>query len=196
MKIKPENRFWIAIYGFTAFIMLVAMSVFGWLAWTSRQEPGTNRVAGGRPAAVVSTSLPDEEYELLAKFDAPAYKPLPKAPKAFQMAMALYQKQDYAGAASALRMVADSQPEFVPGRFYLGIALLLEGNRISGIQELRAISEAEPGPYLSRARFYLAKALIGEHDLKRAEEQLQILVDEHGEFEKQAAALLAQIHAS
>src|SRR6201986_754401 len=71
MHIKPENRFWIGIYGFTVFILLVAVSVFAWLAWTSHQEPGVGRVAGARPPRAASL-IPDERYETLAAFQAPA----------------------------------------------------------------------------------------------------------------------------
>jgi predicted negative regulator of RcsB-dependent stress response len=196
LKIKPEDRFWIGIYGFTAFIMLLAMSVFGWLAWTSREESGVGRVAGARSANIATNSLPDEQYELLAAFKAPQYTPQPGAPKAFQAAMALYEKEDYAGAASALRVVTDAKPDFVAARFYLGISLLLSGGRISGIQEMRALTEAGKSSYRERARFYLAKGLIAEHDIKRAQQQLQSLIEEHGDLEKQAAALLGQIQPS
>jgi len=172
------------------------MSVFAWLAWTSRGEPGIGRVAGGRSAGVAPSTLRDEEYELLAAFKAPEYKPLPHAPKAFQSAMALYEKQDYAGAASALRAVTDANPDFAAAKFYLGVSLLLSGDRISGIQELRALTEVGESSYLERARFYLAKGLIAEHDIKRAQQQLQSLIEEHGDLEKEAAALLGQIQPS
>ena len=76
MKIKPEDRFWIGIYAFTGFIMLIAMSVFGWLAWTSRQEPARDAWLGARPRAT-TTSIPDERFELLASFN-----PLNMCPKA------------------------------------------------------------------------------------------------------------------
>jgi thioredoxin-like negative regulator of GroEL len=196
VRIRPENRFWIGIYGFTAVVMLVAMGVFGWLAWTSHAEPGVGRVAGSRLASVAASSLPDEQYELLARFLPPHYTPLPKAPKAFQSAMALYNAEDYAAAASALRVVSDAHPEFAAAKFYLGISLLIAGNRISGIQELRALTEAGDSSYVEPARFYLAKALIGEHDLQRAQEQLRSVIEKHGGLQKQAAALLAQIEPS
>jgi tetratricopeptide (TPR) repeat protein len=193
LKIKPENRFWIWIYGFTAFVLLVAVSVFGWLAWTSREEPGVGRVAGARPTTTATNSIPDEEYEVLAKFNAPAYVAVPGAPKLFQTAMARYSKQDYAGAASALRAVTDAQPDLAAARFYLGISLLLAGDRIAGIQELRALTMAGDGPFLARARFYLAKGLIAEHDVPRAQEQLEELIEQHGDLEEQATALLGKI---
>jgi TolA-binding protein len=196
LKIKPEDRFWIAIYGFTAFTMLVAMGVFGWLAWTSRAEPGIGRVAGDRPTNTAANPIPDEQYELLAAFEAPAYAAQPGAPKSFQIAMARYAKQDYAGAASALRPVADATPGFQAAKFYLGISLLLAGDRIAGIQELRALTTTGDSPYLERARFYLAKGLLAEHDIQRAQQQLEDLISQHGDLEKQATALLSQIRAS
>ena len=139
LKIKPENRFWIGIYGFTAFVMLVAVSVFAWLAWTSKEEPGVGRVAGSHPLPGANNTLPEESYELLAAFDAPAYMPerLSKdVPKDFPAAMAQYTNHNYSAAAAALRKIADAKPDFTPSRFYLGISLLLSNNRIAGIQEL------------------------------------------------------------
>jgi TolA-binding protein len=196
LKIKPENRFWIGIYGVAALTMLVAMSVFGWLAWTSHEEPGVGRVAGTRPTNTTTNSISDESFELLAAFRAPAYVPDRAAPKSFQSAMALYRKQDYAAAASALRAVTNSAPSLEEAKFYLGISLLLAGDRIAGIQELTALTESGDQPYLERARFYLAKGLIAEHDVHRAQQQLENIIAQHGDLEKQAAALLDQIGRS
>ena len=196
MRIKPENRFWIYIYGFTAVIMLVALGVFGWLVFVSKSEPGVGRVAGPVRSAATSSSLPDEQYELLAQFPPPAYSSERHAPKPFQTAMALYNGQDYSGAGTALRNFLKTQPDFAAAKFYLGISLLLSGDRIAGIQELRDVTEAGDGPYLERARFYLSKGLIAEHDLRRAQEQLQQVIAGHGALETQAAALLNQIRAS
>jgi len=178
--------------------MLVAMSVFGWLAWTSREEPGVGRVAGARPPGspavnTATSSISDESYELLAAFRPPKYTPEKGASKSFQAAMARYEKQDYAGAASALRAVSDAQPDVAAAKFYLGVSLLLKGDRIAGIQELRDLAETPDSPYLERARFYLAKGLIAEHDLERAQRQLEDLIAQHGDLEKQATVLLGQI---
>jgi TolA-binding protein len=196
LAIKPENRFWIYIYSFTAFILLVAMAVFGWLVWTSKEEPGVGRVAGPRPATVDANALSDDDYTLLAQFQAPAVTPAPGAPTGFAAAMSLYEKQDYPDAASALHAVTQANPQFVPAEFYLGVSLLLSGSRISGIQELRDLTATgTPGAaaYQERARFYLAKGLIAEHDARRAQEQLQSVIALHGPLEKSAAALLARI---
>jgi hypothetical protein len=197
MNIKPEDRFWIGIYGFTAFIMLVAMGVFGWLVWISGHEPGVGRVAGAR-AQAPAVSIPDERYEMLAAFRAPEYIPESPAPKDFQNAefrnaMQRYARQDFAAAIPELRAAANSTSSLIAARFYLGICLLLTGDRISGIQELRAVTEAGDTPYLERARFYLAKGLIAEHDISRAQTQLKSLIAQHGDLEKPATVLLDQI---
>jgi TolA-binding protein len=176
--------------------MLVAMSVFAWLAWTSREEPGIGRVAGGRPPSATTSAIPDERFEFLAAFEAPGYKPDPVTPQVFRAAMAKYTQRKYADAAQALRTVADSKPDFAAARFYLGISLLLSDNRIAGIQELRTLTMSGDNPYLERARFYLAKGLIAEHDIPRAQQQLQDLIAQHGDLEKQATALLTQIQSS
>ena len=176
--------------------MLVAMGVFGWLAWTSREEPGVGRVAGGRPLNTAVSPIPDERYEMLAAFNAPEYRPQSGASKTFRTAMERYENHDYAGAASQLRAITASQPSFEAAQFYLGISLLLSGDRISGIQELRALADAGDGPYLERARFYLAKGLLAEHDGKRAEQQLHSVIEQHGDLEKQATVLLGQIRTS
>jgi TolA-binding protein len=197
LPIKPENRFWIYIYGFAAIVMLVALAVFAWLVFVSKSEPGVGRVAGALPASAAAPNpIPDEEYEHLAAFDAPAFMPQPGESPGFRAAMSLYDQQDYAGAARALRALGPNGAASEAARFYLGISLLLSGDRIAGIQELRALAESGDGAYLDRARFYLAKGLLAEHDLKRAEEQLEKLAAQHGELAKQAAALLAQIHSS
>jgi hypothetical protein len=195
MKIKPEDRFWIGIYGFTGLIMLIAMGVFGWLAWTSRQEPGIGRVAGAH-AQPPAGPIPDERYELLAAFRAPEYVPESQAPKGFNDAMKRYANGDFAGAIPRLRAAAAHAPSFIAARFYLGTCLLLTHDRISGIQELTAVTEAGENVYLERARFYLAKGLIAEHDIVRAQAQLDRVIALHGELEKQAAALLVQIRPS
>jgi TolA-binding protein len=196
LRIKPENRFWIYIYGFTAFILLVAMGVFGWLVWTSKEEPGVGRVAGPHAANPSTVALPDEEYALLSQFPAPPYAQERHEPPMFHSAMALYQKRDYVGAAAALRPVADANPAFAAAKFYLGVSLLLSRNRIGGIQELRDLADRGDSPYLDRARFYLAKGLIAEHDLDRAREQLEKVTARHGDLEKPAAELLNQIRSS
>lgn len=175
--------------------MLVAVGVFTWLVWTSKNEPGVGRVAGPRPANATVDSISDERYEALAAFEAPAYMPEPGDPKAFLAAMALYSKKDYRGASAALRPNADATPNFDGGRFYLGISLLLSGERIGGIQELRELAMV-PSPYQERAHFYLAKGLLAEHDVPRAREQLEDLIAQHGDLEKQATALLNQIGQS
>jgi hypothetical protein len=195
LNIKPENRFWIGIYGFTAFILLVAVSVFAWLAWTSYQEPGVGHVAGAQPVRP-SAAISDQDYQSMAAFEAPPYAGEARAPKQFQVAMRLYSTHDYKDAMPLLQAVETSHPGLVAARFYLGICLLLTGNDISGIEELRAAIAAGSSPYEDQARFYLAKGLLAEHDVSRARAELEAISLRAGNLRTEAAALLTQIKSS
>ena len=187
------TRFWIAIYTFTAIVLAIAVGVFIWVASESRKEAGLGRTANARPS--ITGHIPEERYELLARFVPPAYQPGAGVAESeeFKRAMEHYLKGDDAGALAGLRAVAKAQPDSVEVRFYLGICLLLNNDRASGIQELRSVVAAGDTPYLERARFYLAKALIGEHDIAQAEQQLNEVIGMHGELQKQAQVLLSQI---
>jgi len=189
VRIQPQDRFWIGIYGFTACIMCVAIGVFTWLAHESRQEAGMGRTANAKPRPV--DNIPDERYELLAAFPAPVYVPVASDPVPFSKAMQHYAHADYSGAIPKLRAINSAE-----ARFYLGICLLLTNQRISGIEELRSVTQSGDGPYLERARFYLAKGLIAEHDAKRAQEQLEKVATGHGDLEKEARILLSQIRTN
>lgn len=192
---NKSTRFWFAIYGFTALILTLAVVVFAWLASESRKAAGEGRTANARP--VVTKHIPEERYQLLARFDPPAYAPPvtagSTAPRPFPHAIERYSKGDYTAAIAGLRAAAAAQPDFLAARFYLGICLLLTNDRAPGIRELRAVIAAPASPYLEQARFYLAKALLGDTDRDGARQQFQAAIAMHGDLEKQAQALLAQI---
>src|SRR5579884_1119021 len=155
---KPATRFWVAIYSFTAVIMLVAVGVFAWLASDSRRQAGLGRTASARPS--ITGHIPEERYQLLARFVPPAYQAAAgvAAPPEFQQAMKLYVRGDDAGAVPGLREAIQAHPDLIEPRFYLGVCLLLTSDRKSGIEDLRKVVAAGNTPYLERARFYLAKA--------------------------------------
>ena len=190
---RPAFRFWFAIYGFTAFILTIAVVVFAWLASESRKEAGEGRTANARPTR--SQHIPDERLQLLAGFLAPAYSPgtASQEPRGWAHAMQRYSAGDYRGAIPGLRSIASVQPDLVPARFYLGICLLLTNNRAGGIEQLRAVAATPPSPYVEEARFYLAKALLGEGDRTGAQQQLDVVIALQGDLENQARVLLAQI---
>lgn len=173
--------------------MIVAMSVFAWLAWESHKEGGAGRTANAQPT--VTGPIPEERYQLLARFVPPPYRPTSGVARSqeFQQVIARYMKGDDAGAIPGLRAAAEAQQDSVEARFYLGICLLLTDQPAAGIKELRTVVTADKTPYLEGARFYLAKALIGQHDLSGAREQLDAVIAMHGDMEKQAEVLLRQI---
>jgi TolA-binding protein len=190
---QRATRFWIGIYSFTAFILLIAVGVFALLAHQSRQQEGAGETANARPTA--SGPVPEERYQLLARFVPPGYQPSPGAdePREFQEAIQHYLKGDDAGAIPELRATVEAHPDSVEARFYLGICLLLSDRRADGIEQLRSVVSAGNTPYLERARFYLAKALIGQHAISDASQQLKSVVAMHGDMEKRAHVLLSEI---
>src|ERR1700730_12886998 len=110
---KPATRFWIGIYSFTAIIMSIAVGVFMWLASESRKEAGLGRTANARPT--FTGRVPEERYELLARFVPPDYQPGPGAaePKEFQQAIGHYLNGDDVGAIPGLRATVQARPDSV-----------------------------------------------------------------------------------
>src|SRR5581483_120478 len=100
---------------------------------------------------------------------------------------------DYAAAIPAFRAALKQGADSTQTRFYLGISLLLAGEGPAGIDELRAVADAHNSEFLERGRFYLAKALIAQHDIAGAQQQLDQIIAQHGDFEKRAKILRAQI---
>ncbi len=103
-----------------------------------------------------------------------------------------YLRRDYAGAIPGLRSVT-GDPRAAAARFYLGICYLLTSARPAGLEELRSVIAAGNTPYLEAAQFYAAKGMLGSGDVGGAQQQLESVIAMHGELEKPAQALLAQI---
>jgi hypothetical protein len=176
-------------------VLGIAVGVFAWLARESHREAGLGRTANARPAPI--REIPTERIQLLAQFEPPVYEP-PAAESAegtreFRAAMEHYMERDYPRAVLGLQAAVQSQPQSVEARFYLAICLLLTNDRAGGIQLLKDVTASGDTPYLEPARFYLAKALLGEGNLAGADLQLRIIVEMRGKLEKQAEVLHAQI---
>ncbi len=171
--------------------MTIAVVVFMWQASESRREAGQGRTANSRPTP--TSVIPAERIQLLARFEPPAYESTSTASREFRDAMKSYSERDYSAAIPALRAAADLRAESVEPPFYLGICLILKNELPAGTQELQRVIAAGDTPYLERARFYLAKGLLGEGDIPGAEQQLRKVLDMHGGLQKEAGVLLVQI---
>lgn len=190
---RPAFRLWFSIYAFTAFILTIAVVVFAWLASESRKEAGEGRTANAHPAR--GGQIPEERLQLLSRFEAPAYlaSDSAKDPITFGPAMRRYADRNYEGAIPGLRAASSAQPDFWEARFYLGICLLLTNHTTEGIEQLRGMAVSPPSPWVEKARFYLAKALLSQSDRAGAQQQLDVVIALQGSLEPQARALLAQI---
>jgi len=170
------------------------VGVFAWLAVQSHREAGLGRTANAAPPPI--REIPAERIELLARIEPPEYEAVAAGAKSspgFRAAMEHYRKRDYAGAILGLRAATQAQPQSVEAQFYLAICLLLTNDRLAGIQELQTVIAAGDTPYLEQSHFYLAKALLGDRNISAAERELRKIMEMHGQLEKQAQVLKAQI---
>jgi TolA-binding protein len=193
LDIGNNARFprWIWIYISTAIVMMIAAGVFIWLASESRREAGAGRTANSKP--VPAREIPVERIELLARFEAPAAEASAARSGALRTALMLYSNRDYARAIPKLRSAGETQPDSAERRFYLGICYLLTNHPTEGVKELQAVAAAGDSPYTERSRFYLAKGLLSQRDVRGAAEELRKVVEMHGALEREAGVLLAQI---
>lgn len=141
--------------------------------------------------------IPPERIELLSRIEPPAYEvsAVDSGPgsREFRSAMEEYRKRNYSAAIGGLRAAAPAQPQSVEASFYLAICLLMTNDRPGGIQELQAVIAGGNTPYLEAARFYLAKALLADRNIRGADVQLRVIAEMHGKLEKQAQTLHAEI---
>jgi hypothetical protein len=172
--------------------MTIAIGVFAWLAVESRQDAGV-------PPSPQTARIPVERFQLLAQFEPPLYSPDPRRASShtlqFKVAMERYVKRDFAGAVPGLRASMATRIDGPEARFYLGVCSLLAGERAAGVQELQAVIGGGDTPYLESARYYLAKALLGNGDVPGTRDQLEKVIAMHGDLEKRSESLLAQIVA-
>jgi TolA-binding protein len=140
--------------------------------------------------------IPPEKIELLSRIEPPAYDvsgDSAQGSREFRAAMEEYLKRNYSGTIAGLRAATQAQPQSAEAHFYLAICLLMTNDRSGGIQELQEVIAGGSTPYLEAARFYLAKALLADRNMRGADVQLRVIVEMHGKLEKQAQALHAQI---
>jgi hypothetical protein len=105
-------------------MIVVALGVLWWQAAQSRRDQGARQVI--RPL-----TIPLERYQLLARFEAPAYRPT-AAP------LLEYQRHDYAAAIPVLKAAGDS-PYLEEARFYLAKGLLGTGDAAGAQRQLEDV---------------------------------------------------------
>lgn len=184
-----RNR-WLALLAAAA-VLVAGVAV--WKGNTGRRAQ--IEVFAPKPAAQVKAG-PD--YKLLARFDPPVYRPLnlrgaETTDKGFRAAMERYSAGDFAGATVGLRAVLERTAGFVEARYYLGIAELQAGDIAQGLRNLQRVIAAGDTPFLSDARFYVAKALLGQNDAAAARQQLEFLVREKSELTSRAEEILKEL---
>lgn len=150
-------------------------------------------------ASAPLTQPPGSSLQQLAQFTPPDYvKPALRAAgnPEFEAAMRLYQQHDFAGAGVALKAVTMRDPGDEAAHFYLGISELMAGQTSEGIQALQRAAGLGGAIYVESAHFYLAKAYLHQNDAAHARDELDVILQLHGDLEAQARDLRTAIDAA
>ena len=103
--------------------------------------------------------------------------------------MELYGKADYAGALPILKEAASLDSESPGPQFFAGICELLQGQPGEAAASFQRVIALGESPYLEKAQFYLAKALLRKGDLTGAARALDETVRLKGDLEVEARQL-------
>jgi len=114
---------------------------------TTRRAVETRRLGAVIPPAFVATPLraPTDSVALLV-----------------DRGMAAYAASDYADAATLLGRAAATDSSAAVA-FYLGVALMLDGQADRAVAELLRATQPRTNPYASDATYFAAKALVRAH---------------------------------
>ena len=172
--------------------LVAVIAAFVWTTSTRRQPAPVAQVPAPRQAASVAS----EALMELARIEPPHYEESllrgvePRAGGFFRQAMTHYRKGDYAQAIAGLQKAASVAPKDPGSRFFLSICLLLTGQGEAGADSLQDTIALGDSPYLEEARFYLAKALLGQGKVEPARRELLAVIAMRGDLEVQARNLL------
>ncbi|WP_031500310.1 hypothetical protein [Bryobacter aggregatus] len=156
------------------------LSVFLWRS-SSREAPAVLPVE--RPVLTAQVAPPPYQNATL--------RGTQSAEKvAFRDAMRGYSKGDFAGTASALRIVLEKYPDALEARYFLAICRLYSDPHSDVAHELESIANSN-STYSEEARFYLGYSLLRSSQLQAARRELEAVIAQHGDYEGKARELLA-----
>lgn len=114
--------------------------------------------------------------------------------KAFDTAMAAYQRGDFASAIEQLETLSELETDNAADvKFYLGVSLLLMGWARDGIKPLIEAVELSTGPRRESSRYYLSLAYLKSDQMDQALTELDAVIAMAGEHQADAQALKHQI---
>ena len=193
--IAPKTRSYAAWVLAAAAVLI--LSVTG--VWVVRQRSAVNSTGS-------TTALLDSQqklFEELARIEqVPPYVQatirggVGPAQEKFRQGMQLYQQGKYAEAIPFLRSALQSDTELLPGRFYLGISLLMINQTDEAIQILMSLTGSADNPYLEESHWYLAKAFFRKKDIKAGTGHLEAVAGLNGPYAPDAHRLLERVRAA
>jgi len=184
---------------FAALALLFALGVWWFMGRRPQSQAASSSAVGSPPVSTTKPSVPAPSIDELARVEAPPYSEVmlrdaeDDAQSSFREAMRHYMKQDYAGAIPGLRVAVEASPQTARFNFYLASSYLLTGHTEYAIEWLRKTISLDDAAYSGAAHFYLAKAYLRNHDVSRAEQELQTAAKRGGSKSAEAAEILRQL---
>ena len=177
--------------------ILIAVGGFTFWRAVRPSRPAAPALARQAPVPVRENS----SIEMLARVDPPPYTPPAlrggtNVDPRFRRAMEDYRQARYSAAIPGLAATVAADPKSADAQLFLGICYLMDGQTEPAIGRLRATIDLGPTLDLEMAHFYLAKALIRQHDTSGSERELQKTIALHGDLATQAKELLGKLRSA
>ena len=135
----------------------------------------------------------------IAKVEPPRYAPSilrgahDEASRRFSEGMQHYVAGEYRAAVPLLKKAASLDPTRADAAFFLAAAELLAGDPSAARDGFERVLELGDTPFAEEARYYLAKAQLGQADVASAKVTLARIVADGGEFAIEATRLLSSL---
>lgn len=111
----------------------------------------------------------------------------------FREGMQHYAAGEYRAAVPLLKEAASLDPARADAAFFLAASELLAGNPAAAQRGFEVVLEFGDTPFAAEARYYLAKAQLGQAEVGSARATLSRIVAEGGEFATEAAQMLSSL---
>jgi TolA-binding protein len=120
----------------------------------------------------------------------------PRGDALFQAALKDYDKRSYARAIDGFYKASAIDPGAPAPHFYLGICYLLTNDTAASIPELHLTARLGEKTFGERAHYYLAQAFWRQHESKRAEQELDMIIRAAGSLKRDAEIMKGAMYVA
>jgi tetratricopeptide (TPR) repeat protein len=111
----------------------------------------------------------------------------------FEAALALYNKNDFTGAALLFRDYLNSKPASMEANLIYGVAEMKNNNFPAATSSFRSIIENADNFYIDKAQWYLALCYVKTSENKEAVSQLNTIINSNSIYRDKARKLIRKI---